>query len=140
MKFFNIGENSNFGPIEIKEAKSQNKFGTMYYMEKIQFSTTVPITDYNVWKSTEGQNYLCVRYEPLIREELIRLIEAINAPSNMKFKEISDSELYFKMVPQVANSIPLNQKINITIQVFGIFQQKANDTSYLQMEVVSASV
>jgi hypothetical protein len=45
MKFFNIGENSNFGAIELKKAKSQNKFGNMYYMEKIQLSTTLPITD-----------------------------------------------------------------------------------------------
>ena len=137
MKFFNIGENSNFGAIELKKAKSQNKFGNMYYMEKIQLSTTVPITDYNVWKSKEGQNYLCVRYEPLIREELLRLIEAIRGPSDLKFKEISDSEMYFKMKPEVVSSIPLNQKINICIQVFGVFQEKGGDTSYLQMEVVA---
>ena len=48
--------------------------------------------------------------------------------------------MYFKVSAEVAKTIPRNQKLNIALQVYGVFQQKSNDTSYLQMEIVETKL
>ena len=138
MKFLNFGEKSEFDAIELKLAKQQGKFGLMYYFEKIQLSSVNPIADYNTWKNKDGQNFLCVRFEPSVKEELVKIVDAIRKTNNqLVFKELEDSQIFFKIKPEVAAAVPLYQKVNIVIQVYGVFKQKSSDTSYLQMEVVS---
>ena len=138
MKFFNVGENSNF--VVVMNAEKQTKFGSMHYFEKIQL-TIASVADYNVWQNKDGEMHLCIRYEPSLKDDLSRIIDTIRKDhGNLKFKDLDVAAMYFKVKPAVANTIPLNQKLNIAIQIYGVFHQRSNDTSYLQMEVVEVKV
>jgi hypothetical protein len=140
MKFFNVGDNSDL-VIEMEMANKQNKFGSMYYFEKIQLATTIPVADYNVWKSADGQNFLCVRHEAAIRDELVKIIETIKKGHvHLKFKDLDVKAMYFKVGAPLAGIIPLNENLNIVIQIYGVFHQKSVDMAYLQMEIVKFSV
>lgn len=136
MKVFNIGDKTEYGQIQLQIAKSQNKFGAMYYFEKIQLSSTSPIADYNTWKSKDGQNYLCIRHEPSLKAELDKIVETIMQCSDLKFKETDVAQIFFKIRPDLADSIPRNKNINVVLRIFGVFQQKNADLAYLQMEVI----
>ena len=140
MKYFNVGENAEY-LIEMKLTKQQGKFGAMYYFEKIQLATTVPVCDYNVWQNKDGQQHLCIRHKAGLKEELEKIVAAIKKKHDtLIFKDLDVEAMYFKVKPVVSNTIPLNQKVNVTIQIYGVFNQKSNNTAYLQMEVVEVKV
>ena len=93
MKFFNVGEVSDL-KVELKISNQRSKFGQMYYFEKIQLTSTNPIPDYNVWESKEGQHYLCIRHEPSIRDDIVKIIDAVKMnDGKLLFKEI-DSNVF----------------------------------------------
>jgi hypothetical protein len=139
MKFFKVGDSLSNLVIELKAAKQSNKFGTMHYCEKIRLSTAVPIADYNIWTSKDGNQFLCIRFESGLRDALVSIIDLIKQKNgNMVFKEIATDVLYVKIKPEVASTIPPNKMINVVIEIFGVFQ--SGDTAHLQMDIIQAQV
>ena len=139
LKFVTVGEKSDF-VIDMKMTKNQNKFGVMYYFEKIQLSTSVPVADYNVWNSKDGHMYLCIRHEPSLCEELVKIVAAIklNHP-NLEFKDCNVEAIYVKVKSELGNTIPHNPKLNLALQIYGVFQKNSNGLAYLQMEVIQVN-
>src|SRR5579862_8583754 len=114
MKFLNVGDNFDNLNIELKAAKLGNKFGTLFYCEKIRLSTVNPVADYNVWTSKDGNLFLCICFESGIRDNLLKIVDLVtqNHP-NLVFKELESDVMYCKIKPEVACTIALNEMLNV---------------------------
>src|SRR6202020_506989 len=102
-----------------------NKFGTLFYCEKIRLSTVNPVADYNVSTNKDGDLFLCIRFENGIRDDLLKIVDLIkqNHP-NLVFKELETDVMYFKIKLEVACTIASNKMRNVVIEIFGVFQEK----------------
>ena len=62
------------------------------------------------------------------------LSERFNKEQSYDFKPVKDV-LYLKITNYQALAIPKNQKLNVALLVYGVFNQASTGLSFLQMEV-----
>jgi hypothetical protein len=141
MKSIEVGTNPDLGNILLKKNKYHNAFGTMYYLkEKLRLYSEKANNDYNVWESPEEKYYLCIRDNT---DEWRKQIDNVSLelmkqnPSIIKeVKLLKDGELYIKMSPSLGRTIPQNQNLYITVDIFALFLN-FNDKAFLQIEVAT---
>ena len=117
-------------------AKNQNKYGIMHnFKDKVELVTSEQITDYHTFTSPENKDkvFLCVK-SPQLNGALQAVMDKLTGDHGHAFKPLKEM-VYIKMHPEHSNLIPMNQQINISVNVYGVFYQTATKTSFLQMEL-----
>ena len=136
MQIIYLSENTDLSklPLTPHDSKGNNKYGSMHMLkDKIELVTTQPITDYRVYNSENGKTFLCLK-SPQLSHALASLTERFNKEQGFEFKPEKEI-LYLKMTNDQALSIPKNQKLNVAVNLYGVFYQASTKLSFLQMEV-----
>ena len=137
MKVIYLTNDTDFSQIKMDMvvSKSQNKYGAMYtFKEKLSLVTGEPSSDYHVFTSSEnGKMFLCVK-SPQLNAALKAISDTLTMERGYTFKPEKDT-CYIKINPDQAEQIPRNQKINVSVNVYGVFNQTSTNTSFLQMEM-----
>ena len=136
MKIVYLTDNTDFSELSLTvyDTKGQNKYGTMYMLEdKVEFVTSEQITDYFVFTSEGGKTFLCVK-SPQLSNAFKGMTERFQKEQGFEFRPEKE-RFYIRMTPDQALVIPKNQKMNISVYVYGIFYQTSTKISFLQMEV-----
>ena len=136
MPIVHLSDNTDVSklPLALFDTKGNNKYGTMYMLnDKIQFVTKQPITDYRVYTSDTGKNFLCVK-SPQINNAVKNLTERLAKENGFEFRAEKET-LYIRTTPDMVLAIPKLKKLNVSIHVYGVFTQSSTKTSFLQMEL-----
>ena len=142
MKLILVGANVHLPKTLLKQSKSHNKFGSLYYLqEKFRIYSTKAINEYNVWESDEGKSYLCIRNNAQEwKNEIDRILMEVMKQNDEVIKEIKlqkDDEVYIKIDSNLARSIPQKHNLYITVDAYAVFVQNNTARAFLQMEVIS---
>lgn len=141
MKYILVGVNTALGDLTLKKPKNHDKFGSMYYLkEKLCLYSTIPINEYNVWKTDEGKCYLCIRNNASKwQQEFARVCAELKKQNgNMfNFKEQNGDELFLKLNPNLSHTVPQKHNLYITVEVYGVFVQSISYKAFLQMELLT---
>jgi hypothetical protein len=116
------------------QAKTQNKYGDMHnFKDKVELVTSEQIGDYHQFTSPENKDkvYLCVK-SPQLNSALQVIMDKLSGDYGHVFKPLKDM-CYIKMNKDTI--IPINQLINISVSVYGVFYQASTKMSFLQMEL-----
>lgn len=122
--------------VQTAEAKRQNKYGTMNnFIEKIELVTSEPIADYHKFTSPENKEkaFLSVK-SPQLNSALKIIMDKLTGDYGHAFKPQKDVS-YIRMSADETINIPMNQLINISVNVYGVFHQSASKFSFIQMEL-----
>ena len=116
--------------------KNQNKYGTMYALnEKIELVTTEHVTDYHVHKGENDKMVLCFT-SPQVQKAITSITNTLAAEQSLTFKPEKD-KLYLKINEKQFNSLPKNQKLHLSVNIYGVFTQSSSNLSFLQMELTN---
>ena len=134
MKVIYLSENADFGKIDITQSTNQNKYGTMYSLnEKIELVTTEQVADYHVRKGENDKMFLCFSSSQ-IKKALKTISSTLTADKGLTFKPEKD-KIYLKINAEQFQAIPKSQKLNLAINIYGVFTQSSSNASFLQMEL-----
>ena len=139
MKVIQIGSGSitSYAGLKVHLAKSENKFGNMYYFkEPIYLVQKESITGYSVFQSkVTNQPQLNLNFTDELKKEFVLLLEEIyKEHPQLKFKPFIESNLFLKFSKDCPKVQP-NQMLQYSIRIYGCFEQKSTGTSYIQMEI-----
>jgi hypothetical protein len=73
---------------------------------------------------------------PQLQYALNDICEKLSTQNGFTFKPAKE-RIYLKMSDEQAASLPKNQKIRISVSVYGVFVQASTDLSFLQMELTN---
>ena len=136
MKVIYLSANADVGQVECYQLKNQNKFGTMYGLKsKLELVTSEDITEYSVSKNENGKLSLGVDC-PQLQDALNAITQGLNTQNGFKFKPAKE-RIYLKMSDEQAASLPKNQKLRISVNIYGVFVQASTDLCFLQMELTT---
>jgi hypothetical protein len=136
MQIIYLSENTDVSklPLSLYDTKGHNKYGQMYMMqEKIELVTRESITDYRVFNSENGKTFLCLK-SPQLSNAIKAISDRIAAENGHEFRAEKEM-LYIRIQNDMAMAIPRNQKLNVSVHVYGVFYQTSTKLSFLQMEV-----
>ena len=142
MKVVNLGSNSttSYSDTELSQYQKQTKYGTMtYFKNRIILVKNTPTADYSIWTSSDGIAHLVLGYDKEIMREISAIKLALSAKSSTiidwKANTGNDAKTFVKL-DKACTPIPLNCELRYTIVVYGVFLQKASNTSFLQFSVL----
>ena len=136
MPIVHLSDNTDVSklPLTLFDTKGNNKYGTMYMLDdKIQLVTTQPITDYRVYTSDTGKNFLCVK-SPQINNAVKNLTERLAKENGFEFRAEKET-LYIRTTPDMLLLIPNLRKLKVSIHIYGVFTQSSTKISLLQTEL-----
>ena len=137
MKLIYLSPTTDFSELELStvETRNQNKYGTMHtFKDKLELVTNEHITDYHVFISPDKDKvFLCVKSQQL-NTALRAICEKLTKERGHVFKPEKDV-YYIRMNPEQDDLVPKNQQLNVSVNVYGVFQQNSTKTSFLQMEL-----
>jgi hypothetical protein len=102
---------------------------------KLELVTGEDITDYSVSKSDNGKLSLGVDC-PQLQNALNEISEKLRTQNGFTFKPAKE-RIYLKMSEGQVASLPKNQKLRISVNVYGVFEQASTKLSFLQMELTT---
>jgi len=137
MKVVYLSPSTDFSELELAtvESKHQNNYGVMHsFKDKLELVTSEPITDYHVFTSeNKGKVFLCVKSLQL-NSALQAICERLSTERGHVF--IPEKSMYYiKMDSVQASTVPKNQQLNISVNIYGVFFQASSKNSFLQMEL-----
>jgi hypothetical protein len=136
MKVIYLSENMEVGEIETYLMKNQNKYGAMSALnEKIELVTTEHVTDYHVSKGENDKKLLCFT-SPQIKGALSYITNKLTTEKGLVFKPVND-KMYLKISDEQFQNLPKNQKLHLSVNVYGVFTQSSSNLSFLQMELTT---
>jgi hypothetical protein len=136
MQIIYLSENTNVStlPLALYDTKGHNKYGTMYMLQdKIELVTREPITEYRIFRAETGKQFLCIKNANL-SAAIKGLTDKITQDHGHVFRPEKEM-LYLRITPDQALAIPKNQKLNVSVHVYGVFYQTSTKLSFLQMEI-----
>ena len=136
MKVIYLSENMEAGEINYYLLKNQNKYGTMFALnEKIELVTTEHVTDYHVSIGENDKKLLCFT-SPQIKGALTFITNKLATEKGLVFKPLND-KIYLKINEEQFRNLPKNQKLHLSVNIYGVFTQNSSNLSFLQMELTT---
>ena len=136
MKVIYLSDKIEAGKLDISQLRNQNKYGTMYALnEKIELVTTEHVTDYHVHKGENEKMFLCFT-SPQVQNAIASITNTLATEKALTFKPEKD-KLYLKINEGQFHSLPKNQKLHLSVNIYGVFTQSNSNLSFLQMELTN---
>jgi len=130
-----LNDKTEFGPLGLWEMKNQNKYGTMYGLNrKIDLITTEYVGDYHVFRSENGKTYLCIKSDTQMGLALLKMQDSVTKEKGFVFKP-GKKTLYIRITDAHASEIPKFHNLLISVNVYGVFFQRVSNTAFLQFEL-----
>ena len=137
MKVIYLSDKIDAGKLDICPLRTQNKYGTMYALgEKIELVTTE--TDYHVHKGENDKMFICFT-SPQVQNAVTSISNTLATEKALTFKPEKD-KLYLKINAEQFEKLPKNQKLHLSVNIYGVFTQSSSNLSFLQMELTSFKV
>ena len=134
MKVIYLSDKIDAGKLDICPLRNQNKYGTMYALgEKIELVTTEHVTDYFVHKGEKDKMFLCFT-SPQVQNAVTSISNTLATEKALTFKPEKD-KLYLKINAEQFEKLPKNQKLHLSVNIYGVFTQSSSNLSFLQMEL-----
>ena len=136
MQVVYLNEKTEFSSMAIREKKYQNKFGTMYGLnKKLELVSTQHTLDYYVFRSKENDKmFLCLNSNSQIGDGLRKIRETLTAEHKFTFKPETD-KVYIRMTEDQAFNFPKNRNLLAAVNVKGDFKQNDTGLAFVQYEL-----
>jgi hypothetical protein len=139
MKAVQIGSGSLelYADLKLTKARSENKFGQMFYFsDSIFLIQNGGVTDYIIGQSSITHTpQLTLTLTDDLKKELAVIEEFIMAKfPQLQMKVLNGDKIFLKLSKDCEKIVP-NASLKYSIRIYGCYQQKATNTTFLQMEV-----
>jgi hypothetical protein len=139
MKVIYLSDKIDAGKLDIHPLKNQNSFGTMFSLnEKIELVTTEYVTEYHTFKGENEKKFICFT-SPQVQNAITSISNTLATEKAITFKPEKD-KLFLRINEDQFKSLPKNQKLHLSVNIYGVFTQSSSKLSFLQMELTNFKV
>jgi len=133
-----VTEKADLAKLNIDKPKTQNRCGTVLSLsERVDLSTTEHVVDYHTHLGDNNKMVLCLASPQL--QNAINTVKATLASENGLTFKPEKGRLYINLTEEQFHVIPMKQKLQLTVSIYGVFTQGHDNLSYLQMKLTAFS-
>ena len=120
---------------KLNPSQKPNKYGEfLYFAEAVHLITHGHVDDYTVWRNDRGKFVMSIRGDKVIKAAIRDAQTRLTAlDSRLHFKQLAETDnFYLPVNDNLADKIPPEQRLLLTIRVFGVFLQTSTNMAFLQ--------
>src|SRR5271156_4494953 len=131
-----VTDDTLLAKLNLNKMKTQTKCGTEFTLsEKVSLSTTQFVDDYHGHVSEGNKMTLCLASTEL-QNAIKNVKSTLATQKGLTFKP-EKKRIYLNVTEEQLHALPVGQKIQLTLSIYGAFTQSQDNLSYLQMKLDS---
>jgi len=131
-----VTDDTLLAKLNLNKMKTQTKCGTEFTLsEKVSLTTTQFVDDYHGHVGEGNKMTLCLASTEL-QNAIKNVKSTLATQKGLTFKP-EKKRIYLTVTEEQLHALPVGQKIQLTLSIYGVFTQSQDNLSYLQMKLDS---